>query len=398
MIISFLQMGIVLLSIASTLYLLVSCYAVFNFNRIMKKSYKNVPHPPVSILKPIYGIDYQLKENLLSYCRQSYPEYQIVFGVQRQNDPAINIIRQVMAECPHIQTTLVIEEEIFGPNRKISNLMHMEQRAAHDILVISDSDMYVEADYLSRVIASFDTDFKGLVTCLYKATPAPGYASTLGAMFINQWFLPSALIPAMFAPMKNCFGATMAIHRQTLNEIGGLKSLVDNLADDYMLGKRVQDAGHPIMLAPVLVENRVQEQHFKALLYHELRWARTIRAVEPLGYASTFLTDALVWGSIASLILWATTNPFWSWLPISIALLVRFSQTALVNRMTKTQTIATYIFIPARDLLSFLTRIVCYMGHTIRWRDDKGQVRVGGQLTTQPSINQPAKDEGPLVK
>jgi len=389
MTISFLQMVVILLSAASTLYLLVACYAVINFNRIMKKPHKNVSHPPVSIMKPIYGIDYQLKENLLSFCRLSYPDYQIVFGVQHRNDPAIAIIHQVMAECPDIQTMLVIEEELFGPNRKVSNLMHMEHHAIHDILLISDSDMVVKADYLSRVISSFDRDFKGLVTCLYKATSAPGFASTLGAMFINQWFLPSALIPATFAPMKNCFGATMAIHRQTLNEIGGLKSLVNNLADDYMLGKRVQDAGHPIMLAPVLVENRVQEKNFKALFYHELRWARTIRSVEPLGYASTFLTDTLVWGTVASMTLWTTSSPFWSWAPISIALLVRFIQAALVNRMTNTQAIATYLLIPARDLLSFLTRIVCYMGHGIRWRDDKGHVRVGGQLTTEPTRHKP---------
>jgi len=380
----------IILTALSSVYLMLACYAVMVFARTLKTPAPVSKQPGVTVFKPVYGTDYQLKQNLISFYRQTYPDFQILFGVQRKDDPAIPIIQEVIKAHRHVPSKLVIGEDILGANRKVSNLMHMVAHASHDIFVISDSDMRVDKDYLSRVISAFDADFKGLVTCLYKATPAPGWASILGAMFINHWFLPSALIPATFGPVKNCFGATMAVHRDTLESIGGLKSLVGNLADDYILGKRIRDDGRPIMLAPVVVDNVVEEENLKSLYYHELRWARTIRAVEPLGYASTFLTDAVPWGVIASLLL-SVTEPFsYAAIPFVLALPVRILLVFISSRAIYNSSESDYFLIIPRDLLSFAVRIMCYTGRRIRWRDDKGEVSTGGALTTEPPANKPS--------
>ena len=367
---------------ASLGYLTVAAYCVLSFGRrLSRPAVPPKKRPGVTLYKPLCGAEYGMKENLLSFCRQDYPDYQVVFGVSDAEDPAISVVRSVISACPDVDAELVLDDRSNGNNPKVSNLINMDVVARHDVLIISDSDMRVEADYIERVVAAFDSDRVGLVTCLYKGTPAPGLASHLGAMFINQWFTPSALIPALFGKMKHCFGATMAIRRDVLNEIGRLDAIAANLADDYTLGRLVREAGYEIRLADVVVENMVEEAGLKALVLHELRWARTIRAVEPIGFLSTFLTDTVPLG----LVLGGATllaGHGWAWAAAPLALALSFR--LLLHFVTKTifpsERPVPFRLIPLRDVLSFLVRLLCYTGGTVNWRNSVLSVGKGGEI------------------
>ncbi len=367
---------------ASVGYLLVACYCVLRFRSLLRAPLKPLTeHPGVTLYKPLHGLDFELEENLRSFFQQDYPLLQIVFGVARKDDPAIRIVRKLIAEYPDVDANLVISNKTNGENPKISNLMNMDVQAKHDLLIISDSDMIVEPDYTQRIVSSFQDDNIGLVTCLYKGTPAPGLASHLGAMFINQWFTPSALIPATFGDVRNCFGATMAIQRPLLNKIGGFAALVGNLADDYRLGRLVLDAGYKIALGPIAIENVVHEDGIKSLILHELRWARTIRSVEPLGFLSTFLTDAVPLAILTGLL--AASAEF-SLAAVIAPVAFAFSARILLHYSTKStfsskQPLSFWI-IPIRDILSFFVRLLCYTGQKVSWRNSELSVDKGGEI------------------
>ncbi len=368
---------------ASIGYLGVACFCVLRFRTKLLAPTRPLPeHPAVTLYKPLHGAEFRLRENLESFFRQDYPTFQIVFGVGSEADPAAGVVRDLIEAYPHIDAELVINATQNGLNPKVSNLINMDKAAKHDLMIISDSDMIVETDYIKRVVSGFSGPQVGLVTCLYKGTPAPGLASHLGAMFISQWFAPSALIPATFGDVRNCFGATMAVKRTILGEIGGLEALVSNLADDYILGRLILGAGYQIRLAPVMVENHVHETSLKSLVLHELRWARTIRSVEPLGFLSTFLTDAIPLSLITGfLAIHLGFGLSWSAAPFVLAYLTRMVlHFSTKSTFSSKQSLSLWI-IPIRDILSFFIRLLCYTGRKVNWRDTELSVDKGGELT-----------------
>lgn len=368
---------------ASIGYVLVACYCVLKFKKqLMATTPALTEHPGATLYKPLYGMEFELKQNLRSFFLQDYPNFQIVFGVGKEDDLAVATVRELMAEHPDSDAELVIDGTSNGYNPKVSNLINMNKVAKYDLLIISDSDMIVKPDYIDRVVAGFSNPAIGLVTCLYKGTPAPGLASHLGAMFISQWFTPSALIPATFGKMQNCFGATMAVKRSVLTEIGGLEALVSNLADDYTLGRLIREAGYEIALGPVVVENCVEEKSFKSLVLHELRWARTIRSVEPLGFLSTFLTDAIPLAIITGfLAFFADYGVLWAIAPFLLALTTRLLLHFSTKSTFSSKQPLSFWIIPIRDILSFLVRLLCYTGRTVNWRDTELSVEKGGEIT-----------------
>ena len=367
---------------ASIGYMLTASACVIMFEgKCAKPSPKPTTWPTVTLFKPLHGIDFELEVNLRSFCTQDYPAYQVIFGVSSADDPAIPIVRDLLASLPDLDAELVIDTTINGSNPKVSNLINMDKVAKNDVLIISDSDMRVKPNYIQKVVGGFNTPKVGVVTCLYHGTPAPGFASQLGAMFINQWFAPSALIPATFGKMTNCFGATMATRHQILIEIGGFEGLVSNLADDHTMGQRVRDLGYHITLANVVVENFVQEKDLKAMIHHELRWARTIRSIAPLGFASTFLTDTIPIGLVVSLLMFlAGWDLGWAFLPTGIAIGARLIlHGSTIGIFSSKIPSDTWIF-PMRDLLSFFVRLMCYTGKTVTWRSSHLSVGSGGEI------------------
>lgn len=336
---------------------------------------------PVTILKPLCGLETGLAENLRSFCEQDYASYQIVFGVRDRNDPAVPVIARLQADYPDRDIALVVADRTAGNNHKISNLANMMAVAKHDILAVSDSDMRVGPDYLRSIAAPFARGEVGAATCLYSGIARGGLASRLGAMFVNDWFLPSALLPAMAGDLEFCFGATMAVRRDVLRELGGFEALADYLADDYMLGQFVVRQGYRIALVPYMVENIIHEPGLKTLFLHELRWARTIRSVQPVGYTLSAITEILPLSGLAALAVWVASA---SALPaiaiLASALAIRIGLHYAVCVALPTCPAFAPWLIPLRDLLSLSVRVASFFGSTVRWREQTFSIRANNQL------------------
>jgi ceramide glucosyltransferase len=333
--------------------------------------------PPVTIAKPICGMDAGLEENLRSFFAQDYPTYQVVFGAQNPHDPALATVRSVMQESTGHDTILTVDPRIIGANRKVSNLAAIFRHAKHDIVVVADSDIRVGSEYLRAIAAPFEDDRVGAVTCLTVAEPCGGLPSKLGAMFINEEFLPAILVSMALQPLTFCFGPTMAARRSALESIGGFQALAAYIADDYMLGHLVTRRGLRVELASCVVKNILHEPTIARLFLHELRWARTIRTVRPLGYAATIFTLITPW---ALAVLAASGFSRAGWLAVAVALTLRGTLQAAVRSRFHLRGAPGFWWAPVRDLLSFGVYCVSYMGRRVLWRTNRFTVSGDGRL------------------
>jgi ceramide glucosyltransferase len=354
----------------------------------------------VTVLKPLYGGEPLLEQGLRTLFQQYYPDFQIVFGVADPADPAAGTVRRLQAEFPGVAADLAVDGRMHGPNRKVGNLINMFPLARHDIVVIADSDVHVRPDYLSRLVAPLADPGVGLVTTLYAGLPAGGQLpSRLGATQITHGFLPGALL-ARALGRQDCLGATMCLRRAELERIGGLRSLVDHLADDNVLGRRIQSIGMRVALADTVPLTTVPEASLGALFQHELRWARTIRTLEPAGFAASVLQYPLFWAVAAFLLsggalwAWGTFLLAWLmrtaaalWIDISLAPLWLAgappprSPADLVSHDNAVLAFSCPVWLlPLRDILSVAVFLASYGGRHVIWR---GQ---GLEADTPPPI------------
>jgi ceramide glucosyltransferase len=249
--------------------------------------------PPVTVLKPLCGAEPGLYENLRSFCVQAYPEFQIVFGVGDHADPALGVVARLVAEFPHLCLDVVVNPQQHGYNRKISSLINMLEHARHDVLVMADSDVSVRPDYLTCVTAPLLDRKVGLVTCMYHGEPTRPVWSRLGAMYINEWYMPSVLLAWLFGHENYVSGQTLCLRRDTLVAIGGLRSIANHLADDYQLGQCVRALGLRIVLSSYMLKAEHHEPTLESLVTHELRWMRTLCVLKPRSFRFIFFTFSL---------------------------------------------------------------------------------------------------------
>jgi ceramide glucosyltransferase len=320
--------------------------------------------PPVSILKPLKGDEPLLEAALASFCTQSYPAFQLVFGVQDRNDPAIAVVDRLRLLFPHLDIAMVIDETRHGGNGKIANLINMWPTAKHDIIVLADSDVHVTPHFLERIVAALNAPEVGAVTALY-AGFASGHsiAGRFGAAQINHTFLPGVLVGRMLG-RQDCLGAALALRRPTLIRIGGLPALLPHLADDAAMGRLVRRLGLRVALAPSLVVTTVSEDTLPALFGHELRWARTIRALEPLTYSTSLLQYPIFWALVtilaAHLHLWAVGFAVLVWV-------VRAMEARAMARQLDRGAFSSWL-LPLREIFSIVVLLASYLGNRVVWR------------------------------
>ena len=337
--------------------------------------------PAVTLLKPVCGLDYQLHENLRSFCEQDYPSYQVVFAVRSPEDPAIAVIERIIAELPGRDISLVVDPRVHGANLKVSNLVNAFSAAKHDIIIISDSDMRVRADYLVKISKPFRDTSVGVVTCLYRGVSAGNWLSDLACLQINEWFLPSVLVSGLLQGDRYCFGATMAVRRDILVRAGGLESLVNVLADDHMLGQVALDQGYRVELSSYIVDNVVNEKSFGGLFAHELRWARTVRVLNPTGHSFSFLinTISVALISVAVMDLTADVDPI-EYALLALAVVLRLVLHDVASRVLEVPRPAPYWMIPLRDLMSFAVWATSFMSRDVRWRGGRFHANRDGTI------------------
>ena len=331
-----------------------------------------LPLPPVTILKPLHGNEPMLLDALSSVCAQDYPAFQVVFGLQDPDDPALDVVQELRCRFPAVAIDVVVDRTQHGANRKIGNLINMLPSARHDVLLIADSDMHVAPDYLRRVVAAMRPGV-GLVTSLYTGlAAAPSLPGQLGAAYINHTFLPGALL-ARWLGRQDCLGATMALTRDTLERVGGLASLADELADDAVLGARVRGLGLRVALADTVPATTVPESNLPSLFEHELRWARTVKSVTGLGFASSVVQYPLFWAVLA---LGVSRGEGWAWLLFTAAWAVRAFTAISLDRHFGVASPLTFWCLPFRDLLSMTVVLASYRTRRVAWR---GQVMIAGR-------------------
>ena len=365
------------IALAAMLYSVAAAFAIRK--AISPPSGPSQRLPPVTALKPLCGVEPDTFECLRSFCVQIFPEYQVVFGVCDADDPVVPIVRRLQSEYPQRDLSLVIERRSHGSNRKVSNLINMMAAARHDYLVLSDSDVRVESDYLQRITAPLADPQVGIVTCCYRGVARAGVWSTLGSMFINTWFMPSVRVAAMMGFRSFAFGASIAIRREVLTRIGGFSAVSGQLADDYRLGELTRRLGLMTVLSDVEVETMVGDQSVLELIAHELRWRRTIRILSPSGYRFSFITFglpvtalqvALAGGSTAALIIFGVT------------LLSNASLHARADRHRAPR--AKWLLVPFRDLLHFALWGWSFATRRVQWRSDLYHVTADG--SAQPVV------------
>jgi len=362
-------------SLMGVVYLAIAMVATRNFAR--RRTQATGQHPSVTILKPVCGADPELYENLVSFCRQDYGgPVQIVIGAHRESDPAVPIARRVIADLPEADITLIVDGALPGSNFKVCNLNNMMVAVKHEVIVLADSDMRVEPHYLDAVIGPLLQPNVGLVTCLYSGKPAGGVSSELGCGQINYGFLPSVLVAQVVGVDVGCFGATIALRRATLEQAGGFGALINQLADDYVLGALVRGLGQKVEMSRYVVKNVVEEPDLHSLFRHEVRWLRTIRSITPLGLISTIITNPVPLALIA-LPLFGFSEAAWLVLAASVA--ARLSVVYTCHFALGLPPLPLWL-IPVRDGLSFVIFIASFLGQRVTWRNSSFQVGQGGEL------------------
>jgi len=336
--------------------------------------------PPATILKPVRGADAEAYENFASFCRQDYPDYQIVFGVREETDPAVPVIRRLMADFPALPIELVISANEIGYNAKVSNLQNIFAKAKHDTLLIVDSDIRVAPDYLRRVIAPMQQERVGMVTCLYRGVKARSFAALLENIGISSTFGPEVCSARLLEGVAFAFGSTIVLRRELLERIGGFPAVADYLADDFLLGNFTANAGYEVVLSDCVVEHIAGDVTFGEMLKHQLRWAQAKRLSRPWGYRGLILTYGTA-TSLLALIAWGFSGFAW-WL-FAITLLVRFLLVFVVGVFgLKDQALARYCWlVPLLDLITFGIWVASFFDDKVQWRGDTFRILPGGKLT-----------------
>ncbi len=337
---------------------------------VAARNYLKIPPPriridePVSILKPLFGADEGLEENLRSFFTQDYATFELLLAVNRAEDSGAAIARALMAQFPHVPARLVVTGDSPRPNGKVFSLSHMLQHARYDILVMADSDIRVTPE-MTRVLASELLDPTiGLVTCPYRAIPGTSFWSHLEAIGMNTEFLGGVLVARLLSGMDFALGCTLAVRRTALDGIGGMHALEDYLAEDFMMGKLVSQSGLRVILSSYVIEHRIGSQSFPANMRHRLRWARSTRRSRPWGYVGEIFTNPLPLALLMLLVAPATW-PF----ALAVAAFRTGSAFAVAGCvLSDPLTRAKFYLVPFQDLFSFATWVAGFFGSTIEWR------------------------------
>jgi ceramide glucosyltransferase len=330
---------------------------------------------PLTMLKPLHGAEPDLPERLAAFCRQEYGgPVQVLCGTPDPASPAVAAIRALRREQPGKPVELHVDARAHGSNRKVSNLINMLPHVRHDTLVLSDSDIVVGPGYAHAIAALLARRNVGAVTCLYHGISGEGLWERLSALAINSHFLPEALTAVSLGLTKPCFGATIALRRSMLERIGGFAPFADELADDYAIGLAVRAAGYEVAIAPFLVGHRCFESSLRQLARHQVRVARTIKNIDPVGYAGSIITHPLPLALLGML-----SGSAAAALVAVAALASRLALCRCVERRFDLPRECFWL-IPLQDFIAFGIYVASFFGATVHWRGADYRVASDGTL------------------
>jgi len=361
-------------------------FAAANFFRRQNTAPRDFT-PPLSLLKPVHGLDPDAYENFASFCHQEYPQYEILFAVTSEQDPSTPVIRQLIADYPNLPIQLLVGPEKIGSNDKVNKLCAMAHVARHDFLVQSDADIRVGPGYLRSIAAPFRDAKVGAVTSFFTGIPMPSLWPELEAVYLSTDFMPSVLMARELEGVHFALGATVAVRRESLAEIGGFEALADDAADDYELGYRIAARGHKVELVDGTVKTWCCLQSLSAFFIQRLRWAIMARQARPLGYLGLIFTQGLPWTALAAIL--APTH----------LLALSFVAAYLILRLAAVWTMGVWglrddllkrrwWLVPLWDVFAFVVWVNSLVWSRVRWQGVEYRV-AGGRLI--PVVPQPDK-------
>ena len=349
-------------------YVLTLWAALAYFRRQARKPLvRSGPLPPASILKPVRGLDHEAYENFASFCRLDYPEYEILFCVNDADEPAVPVIERLQRDFPDRQIRLLIGAPEIGASGKVNKLCRMVQEASYELLVISDSDVRVERDYLRDVTAPFADPKVGAVTVFFRALSNGSAGATLDAAGSSVEFAASALLAQKLEGIHFTLGATMATTKERLAAIGGFEALASHYVDDYELGRRIADQGYRVELARTPVELVYPNEGVLQFLRHQLRWKIGLRNVRPWGHAALAMTYGLPWTLAAA---FAARSALVATAYVLAYLVLRFAvyRTVGVWGLRDAAVRRTWWLAPVRDVADFAVWVASFFSNRISWR------------------------------
>jgi ceramide glucosyltransferase len=328
---------------------------------------------PISILKPLAGLDLDLESNLRTFFEQDYRAFEILFAVRNESDPAVGVVSQLRQEYPNVPSRLVITGEPPYPNAKVFSLEKMLGAAANDLVVMSDSDVRVTSDLLQTAAAEFQDPRLGIATCPYRAVPGPSFWSRLEATGMNTDFWGGALVARMLEGMRFAVGPTIVARRHVLQSIGGMTRFKDYLAEDFVIGQFAAEAGHGVILSSYVIEHHIGRATFRENIGHRIRWARSTRRSRPAGYLGQLFTMPFP----IALIVCALYPAWWPVLPVALTLrgVAAYMVSSRVLRAK-----LNWALLPIEDAIAFLFWIAGFFGHTISWRGRKYRLFSDGRF------------------
>jgi ceramide glucosyltransferase len=328
--------------------------------------------PPVSLLKPLHGSEPDLESHLQSFFEQQYPKFEIIFCARSEQDPGLEVARQVAARYPAIRSKFLCSGSAPYANAKVWSLERMQSVAAHRFFVISDSDVSVTPDYLRAVMAPFADERVGMVTCLYRGVADSSFWSQLEAVGMSVEMSAGVLVAEMLEGMKFALGPTMVVRRDCLDEAGGFRAIGPYHADDFMLGNRISATGQRVVLSTHTIEHHVLNSSFLPSVLHQVRWMQSTRFSRPKGHFGTALTFSMPYGLLAAGVALAFHRPLlgamlflWSWAS-------RVALGALVGRLVvaEPRLLHSALLYPLRDLLGFCYWVASYVSNQVKWRGE----------------------------
>ena len=368
-----------ILPVASCIYLAISCLWVRSFFLGQENS-KNQGcfTPPVSILKPVKGLDPGAYENFASFCQLDYPQYEILFGVADPDDPVIPVIHKLMRDFPLKRIRLLTGVPRKLPNPKASTLLALSKEAAHEILVVSDSDIRVAPHYLKEVVAPLADPSVGLVTCAYRGVQPVTLTAKLEALHMGVTFLPEVVVARRFLDMRFALGATIALRRTDLEAVGGWQATGHYLAEDSRLAVLMASSGKKVLLSHYICDTYLGFTTWRDQWHREVRWARTNRVNRPREYPGIVLTFAI---PLALVLLPVAPKSLVGWVVLAATLVVRFLTAWFVAGYTRSNFLRRLVYLlPLRDLLSAFVWCAGIGGHKVRWRGQTLKLAGDGRI------------------
>jgi len=377
----YLALGVALIgTLSSTVFLGLALVGVIRFRSEARKQLRSVPDdaqlPAVSVLKPVHGLEARLKENIESFFRQDYPDYEILFAADEANDAALDVVREVCARYPHIRSRVLVTGTPW-PNPVVYAFHCMAEAAAHNILVTTDSDVEVDPRYLREIVPPLLDPQVGMVTCVYRGKNAARFFSGLTAIGMSVEMTAGVLVANLLEGMKFGLGPTSVLRKDSLASIGGYTALKDYIAYDFAIGNLIAKAGYRVVLSGHIIDHVVNQKSFRHMWQNQLRWAQTTRYSRPKGHFGSGLIFAIPYGLLGFLAAAGLGHWGIGALLLGIAVLNRLAEAWLVGWMVVRDPEirrAPWLY-PLRDLIGFLVWFASYLNLRYVWRDSRFELK-----------------------